>query len=64
VNAKPWAKVAIDGREMGQTPIKGLKLNAGTYKVVLEHPTLGRMERNVTIRADQTEKLIVDFKNP
>jgi hypothetical protein len=64
VNAKPWAKVFVDGRDVGQTPIKSLKLTAGTYRVILEHPTLGRFERTVTIRADETERVIHDYKSP
>ena len=63
VNAKPWARVSIDGKDQGQTPIKGLKLTAGTHRVLLEHPTHGRHERVVTIAPDETERVIVDFKN-
>ena len=63
VNAKPWARVTLDGKDLGQTPIKGLRVTAGTHRVVLEHPTLGRVERQIRVDGDETEKVIVDFKN-
>lgn len=63
VNAKPWARVSLDGRDLGQTPIKGLRLASGNYRLVLEHPTLGRVERQINLKSEATERVIVDFKN-
>ncbi len=46
----PWAKVRVDGREVGQTPIKGLKLAPGRHRVELYNDQ-GRRERlTVTIK--------------
>lgn len=63
VNAKPWAKVSLDGKVIGQTPIKGYRIASGSYRLVLEHPTHGRVERQIRVQADETERVIVDFKN-
>ncbi len=39
LNAKPWAKVAIDGAPLeGHTPIMGLRLPAGPHLVTLTNP--------------------------
>lgn len=61
VNAKPWARVSLDGRDLGPTPIKGLRVATGNYRLVLEHPTHGRMERQIQLKSNETERVIVDF---
>ncbi len=40
INAYPWAKVLIRGKEMGVTPLK-LTLPVGDYPVELENPAVG-----------------------
>ncbi len=50
VVATPWAQVAIDGRDIGETP-RELRLGAGTYRVRASHPALGIREHSVTIKA-------------
>jgi len=49
VVATPWAEVAIDGKEIGETP-REVRLGAGTYRVRAMHPALGAREQTVTIR--------------
>jgi hypothetical protein len=44
----PWARVRIDGREHGQTPLKNIELPAGPHTVRITNPELGK---------DDTEKL-------
>jgi tRNA A-37 threonylcarbamoyl transferase component Bud32 len=41
LNADPWARVSIDGKSVGETPVVGLALSAGTHRVRLENPPLG-----------------------
>ena len=41
-NARPWAKVAIDGRAIGNTPIRALQLAAGMHSIAFDCPPLGR----------------------
>jgi len=41
VNCRPWARVVIDGRDVGTTPIKDLKVRAGQRHVTLVNEELG-----------------------
>ncbi|MFW5878619.1 MAG: protein kinase domain-containing protein, partial [Myxococcota bacterium] len=48
INASPWCDVTIDGRALGQTPIVGVEVPAGSRQVVCTNPQLGA-SRNVTV---------------
>ncbi len=37
VVVEPWARVAIDGNAVGETPLAPLELSAGTHSIVLEN---------------------------
>lgn len=55
VNATPWAKVYIDGRYIGDTPIKSHSLPAGSHKIRLSNPRLEQDKNGrITIRAGKT----------
>jgi serine/threonine-protein kinase len=41
VNCRPWARVWVDGRDVGTTPIKDLKVRAGKRRVTLQNEKLG-----------------------
>ncbi len=51
------ARVAIDGSERGTTPLIILDLTVGRYQLVLEGAS-GRIERTVTIDADDTTAVV------
>jgi tRNA A-37 threonylcarbamoyl transferase component Bud32 len=56
----PWARVKIDGKEVGQTPILGHLLGAGTHSVELHNSELGKRERRqVVIVPGKLEKIRV-----
>ncbi len=38
LNAVPWAKVLIDGREVGNTPLRNISVSVGKRSVTLVHP--------------------------
>jgi len=48
VNCRPWAEVSVDGRNVGTTPIKNLKVRAGKRRVTLANDELG-YERTFTV---------------
>ncbi len=50
VNATPWARVVVDGRPMGETPLE-LSLPAGKHRLRAVHPSYGSSEALVEIRA-------------
>jgi hypothetical protein len=55
---RPWAKVEVDGREVGVTPLDPIALNAGEHKVRLINPDLGKdVVRTVHINASEKEVL-------
>jgi len=55
---RPWAKVEVDGREIGVTPLDPISLSPGDHKVRLINPDLGKdITRTVTISA--SEKSVV-----
>ncbi len=58
VNCRPWAKVTVDGRKIGTTPIKKLRLTSGPHRVVLANDELGfRKAYSVRVRAGKTSLL-------
>jgi len=61
VVARPWGNVRVDGVGMGTTPLDTISLRAGVHSVVVQHPSYEPVERKVTIRAGQTERIVVDF---
>jgi serine/threonine-protein kinase len=61
VVVKPWGEVTVDGRMVGTTPLDRLTLSAGPHAVVVRHPLYEPWEGRVTVRAGQTERVVVDF---
>ena len=61
VVARPWGNVRVDGTGMGTTPLDTIPLRSGVHTVVVQHPSYEPIERKVTIRAGQTERIVVDF---
>ena len=59
--ARPWGNVRVDGTGMGTTPLDTISLKSGVHTVIVQHPSYEPIERRVTIRAGQTERLVVDF---
>ncbi|HEX6242023.1 MAG TPA: protein kinase [Polyangiales bacterium] len=62
VNAKPWAEVLVDGRSVGTTPLRKLKLRAGVHTLNLRCPPLGR---ETSLKLDfapaQSARVMVDL---
>jgi tRNA A-37 threonylcarbamoyl transferase component Bud32 len=50
VNATPWAQVTVDGRTVGETPVK-LRLATGAHAVRVSHPRFGARDRVIDVRA-------------
>jgi serine/threonine-protein kinase len=50
VNATPWARILVDGRPMGETPLT-LSLSAGKHRVRAVHPSYGSSDTVIEIRA-------------
>jgi hypothetical protein len=61
LNATPWARVWIDGRRAGDTPLGNLVLPIGEHEVVLRHPELGELRRIITVGARTPVHVGVEF---
>ncbi len=57
VQTRPWAKVEIDGREAGVTPLNApIKLTAGMHSVKMSNSDLGKeITRQIEIIAGETK---------
>jgi serine/threonine-protein kinase len=55
LDTTPWSVVSVGGRALGQTPIVGASLPAGTHTLVLSNPEQGiRTTYQITISAGRT----------
>jgi serine/threonine-protein kinase len=64
VNARPWADVYLDGRKVGQTPLRLPKVRAGRHVVQLVNPDLGAKKKiGVKVRAGATVAVSHDFSS-
>ncbi len=65
VNAKPWAHVYVDGKSVGDTPLRLGRLRAGTHTVKLVNADLGLSTKLlVKVTAGQSEAVSYDFTSP
>lgn len=64
INSTPWSEVTLDGRPVGNTPLRALRVTPGPHVLVLESPPLGRSAR-VPIRATAgaRTRVIVDLNS-
>jgi hypothetical protein len=64
VNSMPWSEVLVDGRRVGNTPIR-MTLSPGAHQVTLVSTSTGvRRTQRVQIRSGETSRLIVDLGAP
>jgi hypothetical protein len=61
VNARPWADVAIDGNDIGQTPIANAAATVGTHQLVFRHPQFGERRQSVVVTARGPNRVAVDL---
>jgi hypothetical protein len=61
VTATPSARVWVDGREVGNTPLRQLALPVGQHEVRFEHPEYGERRMTVLVRVGATTQAAVDF---
>jgi hypothetical protein len=55
VVAEPWAHVAVDGVEKGETPLTEMRLAAGSHEIVISNPNfVGVIRDKVQIHAGET----------
>jgi hypothetical protein len=63
LNAIPWAAVLLDGRTLGNTPLKGLELTEGRHLLVLVNPAQNlRREIVVEVQGDARQTFLIDLR--
>jgi hypothetical protein len=61
VNARPWANVTVDGRDLGQTPIANAEITVGIHEFVFRHPQLGERRQTVAVTGKPAQRIAVDL---
>ncbi|MFC1609718.1 protein kinase [Myxococcota bacterium] len=63
LNSVPWAQVFVDGKEVGNTPLRAISLTQGRHLVRLEHPPQ-KLKRVVVIEVDAgiTQTFLVNLR--
>jgi hypothetical protein len=61
VNARPWADVAVDGSNVGQTPLANLQVAIGSHEFAFLHPQLGERRQTFVVTAKGTNRIAVDL---
>jgi hypothetical protein len=51
INAVPWARVWIDGRALGETPLANVSVPAGEHEILFRHPQLGERREKAVVRS-------------
>lgn len=58
INTVPWARVYLDGRFVGNTPITNLEATAGRHTLVLEGPDGSRHRVTIDVRDGETMRIV------
>jgi len=62
VLVEPWAKVRLDGVDIGETPLAELSVEAGTHDIVLSNPDrIGVIRKTVTVEAGASSTFRYSF---
>ncbi len=64
VDVKPWARVFVDGRLVGSTPLFRHPIRPGTHRVRLEGPGGEKTALRFDAAAAETVKLALRFESP
>jgi hypothetical protein len=64
LNAIPWAKVLIDGKEVGDTPQTDYKLSTGPHEITFRHPDYPDVKKKISISRGDNPPIIVNMKSP
>jgi hypothetical protein len=64
VDVKPWARVIVDGRAVGTTPLFRHRVSLGSHRVLLVGPGGERVAARFDAADDETVKLALSFATP
>jgi serine/threonine protein kinase len=61
INSHPWAKVYLNGKELGETPIKDLRLKTGRYLLTLVSAKGQNRQQKITVKQGKTLNIFEKF---
>jgi hypothetical protein len=64
LGASPWAKVLIDGKEVGVTPLMDQKLTVGPHVIEFTNPYFTSVRRKANIVEGENPPIRVDLQQP
>jgi len=60
-HVRPWAEVSIDGKVIGTTPLKAVRVSAGQHSLRFVHPDYKPVLRKVLVSSGKTVKVELDL---
>jgi len=60
-NAEPWARVLLDGRPIGDTPLANVAVLVGDHEVIFRNPQLGERRQRITVQAGTLTRVSASF---
>jgi serine/threonine-protein kinase len=64
IDVEPWGDVSIDGRKVGQTPLRPLEVAAGLHRVSVSNPASGAQEKRVSVSSGEVLRLHFHLASP
>jgi hypothetical protein len=64
INAVPWGQVAIDGRDVGETPLANVAIPTGQHEIVFRHPQFGERKETAVVKSGTVTRLSVTMSRP
>jgi serine/threonine-protein kinase len=62
INALPWARVTVDGKPVGETPLGNLPMTVGSHVIVFRNPDFPERRETVVVKTDGTTRISVDLR--
>jgi eukaryotic-like serine/threonine-protein kinase len=62
INARPWARISVDGRVLGNGPIRGREVRAGSHRISFVLPDTGaQVSRTVNVARGAHVRVIANM---
>ena len=63
INSHPWSRIYLNGKELGETPIKGLELESGEYIINMVFLTGDRIIKKIKIKRGKPTQIFEKLPN-
>ncbi len=59
INALPWARVWVDGKPVGETPLANVEMPVGQHEILFRHPELGERRETAMVKSGAVTRISV-----